>query len=159
MADSKISATPAATTVALTDMLAIVQSATTKVATFQMVVDAIPTEIQFACSDETTALAVATSVITFRMPYAMTLTDIRASVGTAPTGSTIILGVNQGGVSILSTDVSIDISEKTSVTAAVQPVISTSALTDDAEITVDIDAIGSTIAGTGLKVTLIGTRA
>jgi hypothetical protein len=33
------------------------------------------------------------------------------------------------------------------------------ALTDDAEITIDIDQVGSTVAGTGLKVYLIGTRA
>jgi hypothetical protein len=37
-------------------------------------------------------------------------------------------------------------------------VIGTSALTDDAEITIDIDAIGSTVPGTGLKVTLIGVK-
>jgi hypothetical protein len=119
----------------------------------------LPCEFQFAVSTETDDLTTGTDKITFRMPYAMTLTDIRASVGTAPTGSTISVGVNMGGVSVLSTDVSIDISEKTSVTASVPPVISTSALTDDAEMTIDIDQIGSTIAGAGLKITLIGTRA
>ena len=124
-----------------------------------MVVDAIPTEIQFACSDETTDLAVATSVITFRMPYAMTLTEVRASVTTAPTGAAITVDINQTAATILSTKLTIDATEKTSTTAATPAVISTSALTDDSEITVDIDAIGSTIAGTGLKVTLIGTRA
>jgi len=36
-------------------------------------------------------------------------------------------------------------------------VISTSALTDDAEITIDIDQVGNTVAGTGLKIWLIGT--
>lgn len=118
----------------------------------------LPCEFQFAVSDETTDLTTGTAKITFRMPYAMTLTDIRASVTTAPTGSTISIGVNQSGTTILSTDLSIDISEKTSTTAAVPPVISTSALIDDGEITIDIDQIGSTVAGTGLKVTLIGTR-
>jgi hypothetical protein len=38
-------------------------------------------------------------------------------------------------------------------------VISDSGLASDAEITIDIDQIGSTIAGSGLKVWLIGTRA
>ena len=51
------------------------------------------------------------------------------------------------------------IDEKTSTTAATPAVISTSALTDDAEITIDIDTIGSTVAGAGLKITLKGTRA
>jgi hypothetical protein len=72
-------------------------------------------------------------------------------------GSVITVDVNNGGVSVLSTAVTIDASEKTSVTAATPPVISTSTIADDAEITIDIDTVGSTTAGAGLKVTLIGT--
>jgi len=116
-------------------------------------------QIQLACSDETTALTAGTNKVTFRMPYAMTLTAVRASVTTAPTGSLLIVDINEGGTSVLSTKLSINATEKTSTTAATLPVISDSALADDAEITIDIDQIGSTIAGAGLKVTLIGTRA
>ncbi len=112
--------------------------------------------IQIACSDETTDLAVDTAVVTFRMPYAFTLTGVRASVTTAPTGAALSIGINEGGSSILSTDLTIDASEKTSTTAATPAVISDSALADDAEITIDIDQIGSTVAGAGLKVTLLG---
>jgi len=121
--------------------------------------EATATEIGIACSDETTDLAAATGVATFRMPYAMTLTGIRASVTTAPVGSTIIVDVNESGSTILSTKLSIDASEKTSETAATAAVISDSALADDSEITVDIDQVGSTTAGSGLKIWLIGTRA
>jgi hypothetical protein len=71
----------------------------------------------------------------------------------------LVVDINEAGASILSTKLSIDASEKTSTTAATPPVISDSALADDAEMTIDIDQIGSTIAGAGLKVTLIGTRA
>jgi len=53
---------------------------------------------------------------------------------------------------------SIDAGEKTSLTAATQAVISDNVLDEDFEITVDIDQIGSTIAGAGLIVTLIGYR-
>jgi hypothetical protein len=112
----------------------------------------------FACSDETTDLAAATSVLIFRMPYAMTLTEVRATVGTAPTGSVITVDINETGATILSTKLTIDAAEKTSETAAVPPVISDSALADDSEITIDIDGVGSTIAGAGLKLWLIGTR-
>lgn len=90
------------------------------------------------------------------MPYAMTVTGVRASVNTAPVGSTIIVDINESGTSILSTKLSIDASEKTSTTAATAAVISDSSLADDAEITIDIDQIGSSTAGTGLKVWLIG---
>lgn len=119
----------------------------------------MPVEIQLACSDETTAITAGTAKATFRMPYAMTLTAVRSSVTTAPTGSTLIVDINEGGTSVLSTKLSIDASEKTSTTAATAAVISDSTLADDAEITIDFDQIGSTIAGAGVKVTLIGTRA
>ena len=115
-------------------------------------------EIGVACSDETSNLTTGTAKVTFRMPYAMTLTAVRASVNTAPTGSTLVVDINEGGNSILSTKLSIDASEKTSTTAATPAVISDTALADDAEITIDIDQVGSSVAGKGLKVWLIGTR-
>jgi hypothetical protein len=118
-----------------------------------------PAELVIACSDETSNLTTGTAKVTFRMPYAMTLSSVRASVNTAPTGSTLIVDINEGGSTILSTKLSIDASELTSTTAATAAVISDTALADDAEITIDIDQIGSTIAGKGLKVVLKGTRA
>ena len=111
-----------------------------------------------SASDETTDLTTGTDKIQFRMPYAFTLTSVRCNVNTAPTGSTIIVDINQNGTTILSTKLTIDISETTSTTAAIPAVISTSALTDDSIISVDIDQIGSSVAGTGLKVELIGTQ-
>jgi hypothetical protein len=114
--------------------------------------------IQFAVSDETTSLTSGTTKTTFRMPYAMALTEVRASVGTAPTGSNIIVDINEGGTTILSTKLSIDATEKTSTTATTPSVISDSSLADDAEITIDIDQIGSTIAGAGLKIMMKGNR-
>jgi len=115
--------------------------------------------VVLAASDETTDLSTGTAKVTFRMPYAFTVTEVRASVNTAPVGSTIIVDINEGGTSILSTKLSIDASEKTSTTAATPPVISDSALADDAEITVDIDQIGSSTAGKGLKISIIGVQA
>ena len=116
-----------------------------------------PTEnIIVACSDETTALTAGTGKVTFRMPYAFTLTGVRASLVTAQTSGLIFtVDVNEGGASILSTKLTIDNTEKTSTTAATPAVISDNALADDAEITIDIDQIGDGTAK-GLKVTLIG---
>lgn len=108
--------------------------------------------------DETTALTTGTAKKTFRMPYAFTLTGVRASVTTAPTDAALQVDINEGGTSILSTVLSIDSTEKTSTTAATPAVISDASLADDAEITIDIDQIGSTVAGAGLKVVLIGNR-
>lgn len=119
----------------------------------------LPVELIIACSDESTALTAGTNKVTFRMPYSMTLTGVRANVTTAPTGSTLVVDINEAGTSVLSTKLSIDATELTSTTAATAAVISDSALANDAQITIDIDQIGSTIAGAGLKVILIGTRA
>lgn len=113
--------------------------------------------IGVAASDESSDLTTGTAKVTFRMPYAMTLSSVRASVNTAPTGSTIIVDINESGTSILSTKLSIDAGEKTSTTAASAAVISDSSLANDAEITIDIDQVGSSTAGTGLKVWLIGS--
>lgn len=117
-----------------------------------------PEVIALAVSDETTDLTTGTAKVTFRMPFAMTLSDVRASVTTAPTGAALIVDINEGGTTILSTKLSIDAGEKTSTTAATPPVISDTALADDAEITIDIDQIGSTAAGAGLKIQLHGQR-
>ena len=115
--------------------------------------------LTIACSDETTALTAGTAKITFRIPYAMTLTEVRANLNTAQTsGSVFTVDINENGSSILSTKLTIDNTEKTSTTASTSAVISDSSLADDAEITIDIDQVGDGTAK-GLKVTLIGTRA
>jgi hypothetical protein len=115
-------------------------------------------DIQAACSDETTALTTGTAKVTFRIPYAMTVYEVRASLTTAQaSGSIFTVDINESGTSILSTKLTIDNTEKTSVTAATPAVISDSSLADDAEITVDIDQIGNGTAK-GLKITLIGVR-
>jgi hypothetical protein len=120
---------------------------------------ALPVEIQAAASDETTNLTIGTSKVTFRMPHAMTLTAVRASLSTAQAaGAIFTIDINQNGVSVLGTKLTIDNTEKTSTTAATPATIVTSSLTDDAEITIDIDQVGTALAK-GLKITLIGTRA
>ena len=114
--------------------------------------------IMIAASDETTDLTTGTAKVTFRMPFQMRVTEVVANVNDAPTGSTLTCDINEGGVSIMSTILSIDAGEETSRTAATPAVISDEQIAKDAEITVDIDTIGSTNAGKGLKIMLIGTQ-
>ena len=106
-----------------------------------------------ACSTETGDLETGTNVARIRMPYTFTLTAVRASVNVAPTGSVLTVDINESGSTILSTKITIDASETTSVTAATPPVISDSSLADDSIIAIDIDGVGSTNTGDGLKVT------
>ena len=108
-------------------------------------------------SDETTALTTGTAKVTFRMPYAFTLTEIpRASLTTASSGAAPQFDINESGVSILSTKLTIDANEKTSTTAAVPAALSDTELADDAEITFDIDTAGTNSAGA--KITFIGRK-
>ena len=134
---------------------------TTQVASTAFVQDAISKRseaIQVAASDEITALTVGTGKTTFRLPYGMTLTGVRASLTTAQTSGTIFtVDIIYNGVSVLATKLTIDNTEKTSTTAATPAVITTSALADDGEIRIDITQIGDGTAK-GLKVTLLGTR-
>ena len=116
------------------------------------------TSFVIACGAEDEALTTGTKV-TFRLPYAYTITEVRASLTTAGTGANLVtLDFEQNNVSILTTKITIDATELTSTTAAAQPVISTSALTDDASIDCDVDQIDSGGASKGLKMYLIGYK-
>jgi len=120
--------------------------------------------LEVACSDELTALTVADDKVTFRMPYALTLNagiaGIRASLTTAGTTSGVTtIDIEQNGTSILSTLITIDYGELTSYTGATPVVISTTALTDNAVITVNVDVLSGGATESGLKIQLIGTLA
>lgn len=126
--------------------------------TFWNVSSLIKKEIMVAASDETTALTTGSAKVTFRAPENMYLSSTylpRASVTTAPTGTTLLtVDINDAGTSILSTKLTFDAGEKTTTTATTTCVLSSTLIGDDDEITVDIDAVGSTVAGAGLKVTI-----
>jgi hypothetical protein len=109
-----------------------------------------------ALTDETSNAYVGTSIMTFRSPYALTITEVRASANTAPTGATLIIDILESGTSILGTKLSIDATEKTSETAAAAAVISAAGIVDDAELRFDITQVGSTLPGAGIKVTIKG---
>lgn len=115
-----------------------------------------PKVLPVACSDEISALILGTNKITFRMPYAMTVNVLKASLTVAQvSGNVLTIDIKQNGVSILSTLLTIDNTEKTSVTATTPVIISNVFLIDDAEITIDITQIGDGTAK-GLKIYMVG---
>ncbi len=119
----------------------------------------IPWQNEVAASDESTPIASTGVKMTFRQIAAVTLNagiaGIRASLTTAATTGIFTVDVLMGGVSILSTLLTIDATEKTSFTAVAPVVISTVNLTDNAEITIEVTNIADGTA-TGLKVQFIG---
>ena len=157
MANVTIDDLAAASALADADLFEVEQGATSVKATVAQLVQAIPAEIGVACSDETTVIDATGTKTTFRMPYAMTVTGVRASLTGATTTGTVTVDINDGGTSILSTKLTIDATEKTSTTAATAAIISDSALADDAEVTVDVDVVGDGTA-TGLKIWILGVR-
>jgi hypothetical protein len=111
--------------------------------------------IQGAASDETTPLTTGIK-LTFRAPYAMTLSDVRASLTTAQaSGSLLTVDILKNGASILSTLLTIDNNATTSVGATTPPVIDDAAIADDDEIQIEITQVGDGTAA-GLKVSLMG---
>lgn len=116
----------------------------------------LPAEIGIAISDETTDITTGTGKAGFRMPFAMTVTSVRASLRTASSSGLPAIDINEGGVSIFSTTLTLDVSELTTTTALTAAVLSDTTLADDAAITIDIDTAGTGAAG--LKIWIIGTR-
>lgn len=133
-----------------------VEAAIDELATEKVDKATFPEVLIIAIGDETTAITTGTAKTTFRMPFAMTLTAVRASLTTASSSGIPTFDINESGTTVLSTKLTIDASEKTSTTAATAAVISDSALADDAEITIDVDVAGTGAAGA--KIYLIGTR-
>lgn len=130
---------------------------TTSVALSKEVRDTANVEAHIiAISDESTALTSGAAKLTFRMPFAFTLSSVRASLTNASSLGVVQIDINVSGASILSTKLTIDEGEKTSTTAATPAVISAAAIADDDEITIDIDSAGS--GAKGAKVMLLGRQ-
>lgn len=160
MADVKFSGLPEGGTLTGAETLALVQDGVSVKRSLAQVKAYVASQLQtiaIACSDETTALTTGAGKATFRMPYGFNLAYVRASVTTAPTGAVLTVNIKRNGATILSTKITIDAGEKSSFDAAVQPVLNTATLSDNDEISFDIDTVGSTVAGAGLKVYLVGT--
>jgi len=120
--------------------------------------------VTFACGDETTAIDATGQKLSFRMPFAMTLNagilGVKGSLVTAGTGVNLLtVDINEAGATILSTKLTFDATETTTVSASTPVVISDVNLASDAIITVDVDQLDSGGVGAGLKISLIGQLA
>ena len=91
---------------------------------------------------------------TLLAPCALTIDKVKVVVKTAPTGAALIIDVNKGGTTIFTTQGSrpsiaigdtVDDSDTPDVTA----------LAEGDKLTIDIDQIGSTIAGADLTVEVV----
>ena len=111
---------------------------------------------QTAIFTVTGTLAVGTGSTRLYFNDARIITKVRIGVGTAPTGANIIVDVNKGGTTIFTTQ-------------SGRPEIAASGFTDESGtpdvtslaagdyLTVDIDQVGSTVAGADLVVSVYYT--
>ena len=115
------------------------------------------TSFVIACSDETTAIDSIGTKLTFYMPFDYTVTAVRASLTTTSSSGTPTIDISEDGTSIMTTTkITIDPGDLISTESATQPVLTDTALADEAKITIDIDVTGTD--ATGLKCYIIGYR-
>ena len=107
-----------------------------------------------AVTEENTNIQTGTAQVTIRAPFAMAVTAVRGSLSTASSSGAVEFDVNVGGASIFSTRPTIDANETTTTSAATASVLSNvpTMVSDDAQITFDIDSAGT--SARGLKVAI-----
>lgn len=125
----------------------------------------IPRELTLALSDLTTSITAnaATVVGYWDAPEALTITGVRASALTAPTGSGITIDIHEGtrtadgtgSTTIMATNkIKIDATQFWSPSAAVQPTVTTTAIASGRRLYFYLDAVGSTEGGKGIQATI-----
>lgn len=99
-------------------------------------------------------LEIGTNQMSIIIPRALKIIDIRLTVDIAPTGADLIIDINKNGTTLYTTQANRPIIaiDGTSI-QAILPDIITLAIGD--KLTLDIDQIGSTIAGENLSVIVI----
>jgi len=94
-----------------------------------------------------------TGTLRYYPPAAATISAVRASVGTSPTGSSLICDVRKNGTTIFTTT-----GNRPTITASANTGLSgtpdVTALTTTDYLTVDVTQIGSTVAGSDLTVSI-----
>ena len=99
-------------------------------------------------------LTVETQAMSVIAPCALTVTEIRVAVDTAPTGAALIIDVNKNGTTMYTTQANRPtIADVGTSATATDPDVTSIAVGD--KISIDIDQIGSTVAGENLAVIII----
>jgi hypothetical protein len=97
-------------------------------------------------------IAVATGVTKFRFPFAATILGVSAAVGTAPTGASLIVDVNKNGTTIFTTQGNRPAIADSALYATEVTNMDVTSFAAGDYLTVDVDQIGSTVAGSDLVV-------
>lgn len=103
-------------------------------------------------------LQVGTGVGRFLLPFPVTIDGVVMAVNTAPTGASLICDVNKNGTTIFTTQANRPTIAAGAFAVTTQPSPDVTTATTYDYITVDIDQVGSTVAGADLIVVVRYTR-
>jgi hypothetical protein len=116
----------------------------------------LPVDASWECAPFSLAGAVTTGAGVLRFPVkggTFQIQTVAAMVGTAPTGASLIVDVNKNGTSIYGTQANRP-TIAASANAATVGAHTATTVTDGDYITVDVDQVGSTVAGSNLVVVI-----
>ncbi len=111
----------------------------------------------FALSGGLTAPTLGT--LRFRFPFDATLEGVSAAVNTAPTGASIVLDINKNGVSVYPIAPKPTIAIGAFDTGVSEAVPDTTGILSGDYLQVDIDQVGSIVAGSDITVFIRYSRA
>lgn len=98
-------------------------------------------------------VAVGSGTTKLRLPTAVAIQNVAATVGTAPTGASLIVDVNRNGTTVFTTQSTRPtIAAGNTVSNVAVPQVTVCNAGDT--LTVDVDQVGSTVAGADLAVTI-----
>ncbi len=111
---------------------------------------------------QSSTLSTLVGSIRYRFPFAATILGVTTAVNTAPTGASIICDVNKNGTTVFTTQgnrptIAVSTNASHSGTSEAIPDVTSIAAGD--YLTVDIDQVGSTVAGSDLTVFIRYKRA
>jgi len=92
-------------------------------------------------------------------PYDATIQELILVSNPAPTGANLVVDLNVNNSSILSTKISIDATETTSITAATPYVLSSTSIPKGSRLSADIDQVGATVRGANVQLIVNCVRA
>ena len=120
------------------------------------------TSYAFACSDETTDITASTTApkILYRFAEPFVMDGIIGGLGSASVTGLFTIIVKKNGVSVFSTNLTIDSGEVTTTTALTPYVFTapTISFAIDDSVEIFVTNVGATSAGKGLKITLLGHK-
>jgi hypothetical protein len=97
-------------------------------------------------------LTTGTGTFKFVFPYAATIVSVTLTAGTAPTGAAILVDVNKNGTTIFTTQGNRPTLAISSAVGSASAAPDVTAMAAGDYLTVDIDQVGSSVAGADLLV-------